>query len=209
MTYDFHSGGTRAGFNSALYNHDDPSNPRLNLHDAVQAIATKGIPRTKLVAGVPFYGRGWRGVESSQAWNTGTGTLQVGGYSVIAETFLKAPGYVRYWDDVAKVPWLYNADKKEWITYEDPQSMRLKGRICRGAESRRRDVLGAVERRRDAARRAEKRSWPHGGGGEVTLEQRCRSRRVAVRSLEARFVGEVSLGRAIGEVLRSQNPDAV
>jgi chitinase len=25
------------------------------------------------------------------------------------------------------VPWLYNADKKEWITYEDPQSMRLKG----------------------------------------------------------------------------------
>ncbi len=27
MTYDFHSGGTRAGFNSALYNHDDPSNP--------------------------------------------------------------------------------------------------------------------------------------------------------------------------------------
>jgi len=54
MTYEFHSGGTRAGFNSALYNHDDPSNTRLNLHDAVQAIVTKGIPRTKLVAGVPF-----------------------------------------------------------------------------------------------------------------------------------------------------------
>ena len=26
------------------------------------------------------------------------------------------------------MPWLYNADKKEWITYEDPESMRLKGR---------------------------------------------------------------------------------
>jgi chitinase len=127
MTYDFHSGGTRAGFNSALYNHDDPSNARLNLHDAVQAIVTKGIPRTRLVAGVPFYGRGWRGVESSQAWSTGTGSLQVGGYRVIAETLLKSPEYVRHWDDVAKVPWLYNADKKEWITYEDPESMRLKG----------------------------------------------------------------------------------
>ena len=45
MTYDFHTGGTRAGFNSALYNHDDPSNPRLNLHDAVQAILAKGVPR--------------------------------------------------------------------------------------------------------------------------------------------------------------------
>jgi chitinase len=35
---------------------------------------------------------------------------------------------VRYWDDVAKVPWLYNADTKEWISYDDPQSMRLKGK---------------------------------------------------------------------------------
>ena len=28
---------------------------------------------------------------------------------------------------VAKVPWLYNADAKEWITYEDAVSMRIKG----------------------------------------------------------------------------------
>ena len=89
MTYDFHSGGKRAGFNSALYNHDDPSNSRLNLHDAMQAIAAKGIPKDKLVAGVPFYGRGWQGVESADPWNGVTGTLQVGGYRVIAETFLK------------------------------------------------------------------------------------------------------------------------
>ena len=112
MTYDFHTGGTRTGFNSALYNHDDPSNPRLNLHDAVQAIAAKGMPRSKLVAGVPFYGRGWRGVESSAAWSTGTGSLQVGGYRTLAETFLKSPDYDRYWDDVAKVPWLYNAARR-------------------------------------------------------------------------------------------------
>jgi len=127
MTYDFHSGGKRAGFNSALYDHGDPSNSRLNLHDAIQAIAAKGIPKDKLVAGVPFYGRGWQGVESAEPWNGVTGTLQIGGYRVIAETFLKSPDYVRHWDDVAKVPWLYNAAKKEWITYEDPQSMRLKG----------------------------------------------------------------------------------
>ena len=42
MTYDFHTGGTRAGFNSPLYSHDDPTNPRLNLHDAVQAILGLG-----------------------------------------------------------------------------------------------------------------------------------------------------------------------
>ncbi len=74
MTYDFHTGGPRTGFNSALYNHEP-----------------------------------------------------VGGYKSIAETFLTKPGYVRHWDDVAKVPWLYNAATKEWISYDDPESVRLKG----------------------------------------------------------------------------------
>src|SRR4029453_9363089 len=134
MPYDFHSGGSRAGFNAALYNHDDPSNSRLNLHDAVQAILAKGVPRSKLGAGVPFYCRGGRGVECSDRWPAGAGTLQVGCYRVIAETFLKSPGYVRYWDDVAKVPWLYHAERKEWITYEDPQSMRLKGEYIARSE---------------------------------------------------------------------------
>jgi chitinase len=127
MTYDFHSGGPRTGFNSALYNHDDPSNPKLNLHDAVQALLQKGVPRGKLVAGVPFFGKGWRGVESADPGTSGTGSLPVGGYTAIVDTFLKSPDYVRHWDDVAKVPWLYNAATKEWISYDDPESIRLKG----------------------------------------------------------------------------------
>ena len=127
MTYDFHSGGLLAGFNSPLYNHDDPSSPKRNLHDAVQAILAKGVPRAKLVAGVPFYGRGWRGVESADVWSQAAARGQGGPYRTIAATYLKTPAYVRHWDDVAKVPWLYNAETKEWITYEDPQSMRIKG----------------------------------------------------------------------------------
>lgn len=127
MTYDFHSGGSRAGFNSALYNHDDPSNPRSNTDAAVQAILAKGVPRTKLVVGVPFYGRGWRGIETASPWNPGNGSIQVGGYRAIAANQLQSSGFVRHWDEVAKVPWLYNADTKEWITYEDAHSMRVKG----------------------------------------------------------------------------------
>ena len=126
MTYDFHTGGSRTGFNSALYNHDDPS-PRANLHDAVQALIQKGVPRNKLAAGLAFFARGWKGVESADPWTSGTGSLPVGGYKAIAETFLENPGFVRHWDDVAKVPWLYNATSKEWISYDDPESIRLKG----------------------------------------------------------------------------------
>jgi chitinase len=126
MTYDFHSGGLRTGFNSALYNHDDP-NPKANLHDAVQALIQKGVPRNKLAAGLAFFARGWKGVESQEPWTAGTASLPVGGYKAIAETFLKNPAYVRHWDDVAKVPWLYNATSREWISYDDPESIRLKG----------------------------------------------------------------------------------
>ena len=126
MTYDFHTGASRTGFNSALYNHNDP-NPKLNLHDAVQALLQKGVPREKLAAGLAFFARGWKGVESADPWTAGSGSLQVGGYKAIAETFLKNPGFVRHWDDVAKVPWLYNATTKEWISYDDPESIRLKG----------------------------------------------------------------------------------
>ena len=127
MTYDFHTGDARTGFNAALYNHDDPSDPRLNLDASVQAILAKGVPREKLLAGIPFYGRGWRGVESANVGSQGNGTLQVGGYTNIAETFLEAPGFVRHWDEVAKVPWLYNADSKDWISYDDPESVKVKG----------------------------------------------------------------------------------
>ena len=86
MTYDFHTGSPRTGFNSPLYNHDDPSNPKLNLHDAVQALIAKGVPRDKLAAGVAFFGRGWRGVEAADPWSPGAGSLPVGGYKNIVAT---------------------------------------------------------------------------------------------------------------------------
>jgi chitinase len=127
MTYDFHTGGPRTGYNSPLYDHGDPDNPRHNLNEAVQSILAKGVPRTKLAAGVPFYGHGWAGVESSGVWSAATGTAPSGNYRKLAAEFINMNGYVRFWDDVAKVPWLYNAARKEWISYDDPESMRIKG----------------------------------------------------------------------------------
>src|SRR5258708_31232507 len=120
MAYDFHSGGPRTGFNSALYNHDDPSNPKLNLHDAVQALIEKGVPRGKLAAGVPFFGRGWRGVEAADAWSSGTRALPVGGYKSIAETFLTKTGYVPPPGDGAEGAGLYNPGPKEGVSFDQP-----------------------------------------------------------------------------------------
>jgi len=128
MAYDFHSGSqSRVGYNSALYNNNDPANPKLNVHDAAQGLLAKGVPPGQLVVGLPFFGRGWVGVTSPDVWSAAAKTGQAGGYSTIAERYVDAPGYVRYWDDIAKVPRLFNAETGHWISYDDPESMRLKG----------------------------------------------------------------------------------
>jgi chitinase len=35
-------------------------------------------------------------------------------------------GFTRYWDSAASVPYLYNSEKKIFISYEDPRSVALK-----------------------------------------------------------------------------------
>ena len=37
-----------------------------------------------------------------------------------------AAGWVRYWDDTAKVPYLYNENTKQFVTYDDPESINIK-----------------------------------------------------------------------------------
>ena len=45
-------------------------------------------------------------------------------YSVLAKEYINKNGYVRYWDDEAKAPWLFNGST--FISYDDPESMRCK-----------------------------------------------------------------------------------
>jgi chitinase len=40
-------------------------------------------------------------------------------------------GFTRYWDDSAKVPFLYSADKHIFVSYEDPQSLKEKCQYIR------------------------------------------------------------------------------
>ena len=41
-------------------------------------------------------------------------------------TTAAAAGWVRYWDDIAKVPYLYNANSDKFVSYDDPESIALK-----------------------------------------------------------------------------------
>ena len=109
-----------------------------------------GAPANKLVLGVPFYGRSFAGVGATNnglfqpTSGAGTGTWEAGvlDYKEIAANY--APRLARNYDASAKVPYLYDAAKREFISYDDPASMGLKANYIAAKGSRRRDVLGGL-----------------------------------------------------------------
>ena len=135
MAYDFHGAWSKTtNFHSPLYRVTDDAYPLNNDDAAVQAYLDADIPPDKLVLGVPFYGHGWAGVaaENNGLYQRTTklpkGTFDGSAYTYwdLAENYINLNGYVRYWSDEAKVPWLYNATDEIFITYDDPESIGYK-----------------------------------------------------------------------------------
>ena len=134
MAYDYYEPDSDkiTGHHAPLFT--NPTDPKkISADQSVREFEQAGVPANKLVLGMPFYGHTWGHVPS-----TNHGLYQNGqpvpnaysSYSNILSTMLNEPGSksVRYWDDVASVPYLYNAETQTFISYEDPQSIRLKCR---------------------------------------------------------------------------------
>jgi GH18 family chitinase len=130
MTYDLH--GTwdpNTNFNAPLYQEmNDPGDSSLNVDAVVQDYLAAGIPADKLVMGVPFYGYDWIGVGY-----TGDGLYQLSmypakgrslSYNEIKRDYL--PTYKRQWSSESQVPWLYNINTAEFVSYDDQQSIAAK-----------------------------------------------------------------------------------
>ena len=88
----------------------------------------KGVDPKQIVIGGAFYGKGWKGVPSDNngLYQSNEGPRRNVSYSSIVEEYENKNGYIKYWDPIAKAPYLYNKDKKEFITYDDKKSIQLK-----------------------------------------------------------------------------------
>lgn len=89
----------------------------------------KGIKPEQIIIGGAFYGRVWKGVppNSHGLYQTNKGAYKINSsYSNIRKNFENKNGYIRYWDSIAKAPYLYNAKDSIFITYDDPESLKLK-----------------------------------------------------------------------------------
>jgi chitinase len=137
MAYDYYEPGSEkiSGNHAPLYT--DPADPkRVSADRSVQEFEQAGVPARKIVLGVPFYGHVWGDVPPQ-----GNGLFQPGvqvpnayaNYSNIVSSMI-GHGYTRYWDAAASVPYLYSAEKRIFISYEDPESLALKCAYVRRKE---------------------------------------------------------------------------
>jgi chitinase len=129
MAYDYYEPGSEpiTGNHAPLYT--DPEDPSHVSADAsVRLFERAGVPERKIVLGVPFYGHVWGHVPPNHHGLFQPGSPVPGAfarYSDITGSML-GHGFTRYWDSSASVPYLYNAQKEEFVSYEDPESLALK-----------------------------------------------------------------------------------
>jgi chitinase len=137
MTYDYHGDWeTQSNFNAPLYaDPQDPSNANSNIDATVNAFLKAGVPANKLVVGIPFYGRSWTNCSTANhglyqsCKGVATGVIADGIHeydNLEKQGWINGNGFVRYWNDKTKVPWLYNKATRTFVTYEDPESIAYK-----------------------------------------------------------------------------------
>ena len=145
MAYDIHGAfDPLTGHNAPLYENSHDEDKDLNVADTMAAYATTwNVPKAKLMMGIPYYGRGWGHVPGTEIiaglpgmFNTGAATVkgawddgdQLTGTNpwYVLKQKLASGDYTRYWDSESHVPYLYSKTKQEFLTYDDPQSIREK-----------------------------------------------------------------------------------
>lgn len=109
------------------------------------------LPPEKINIGVPYYTRGWKDVSKGTVegglWGTAAkegggaigedniwhdldenGNEEPAGSNPLwhAKNLLENKDYKYYWDDVTKTPYIWNENKKVFLTYEDEKSIQAK-----------------------------------------------------------------------------------
>lgn len=145
MAYDIHGAfDPITGHNAPLFANGKDSDPLLNVASTMKEYnETWGVAKNKLMMGVPFYGRGWGSVEPKEIVKGLPGLFAAGSATVhgawddtgqftgtnpyyLLKNKQASGEYTRYWDNESKVPYLYNAKTKEFLTYDDATSIQTK-----------------------------------------------------------------------------------
>lgn len=128
MSYDLYCGSNYPLTHHHTPAYDNSVYPGGSVASDIALYISRGIAKDKIVVGAGMYARRWNGVESSGDGLYCNGTVDESNihYSDIRSSYVNKNGFVRYWDDNAKAPYLYNKETKVFISYDDEESVAAK-----------------------------------------------------------------------------------
>lgn len=128
MTYDYIGEWAKnTGHHTNLY--ESSEKKTMATHNVINNYIDNGFPAGKLVVGIAFYSRGWKNVHNKNngLYQPAEGTSELNmSFNLLKDSFIDKDGYVSYWDKAANAPYLWNATKRHFITYENKMSTKAK-----------------------------------------------------------------------------------
>ena len=75
-----------------------------------------------------FYGKGWQmeSTDNNGLYRKALKSARGGGFTYLKDSLVNKNGYKEYWDAKAKAPYLFNAEKKIFISYDNERSVKEK-----------------------------------------------------------------------------------
>lgn len=130
MTYDLR-GGFRdvTGHHTNLF-YDGEDSSDISADTAVRNFFAAGVPYEKMVIGAAYYSRMWKEVPNVKNGLHQKSPVSIGdygpSYGSLVKDYINKNGFVRYFDEKARAPWLFNGDI--FITYDDEISCKEKAK---------------------------------------------------------------------------------
>jgi len=122
MTYDMMNPSI-VSHHTSLY--ESFLSPSMYGDEAVQLYQIAGIPKEKLVIGAAFYARIYKNVDGINLPSNGDPSDYLsGGYAGTLDFIEKAGGFS--YDEKAEAPYVYNVQTREFITFDNPRSIKAK-----------------------------------------------------------------------------------
>lgn len=128
MSYDYADGGdTISGHHTNLYISSTDTN-QYSAHRSIQAFIAAGVPPSKIVMGIAFYGKAWQmqSGDNNGLYRRTVKSVRGGGYTYLKDSLVNRNGYKEYWDGAANAPYLFNADSNIFISYDNERSVKSK-----------------------------------------------------------------------------------
>ncbi len=148
--------GSKQSLNAANAIAAFPSPFSLTVDAAVKQYLLAGVPASKLVVGVPFYGRAFKGVgatdngqysphttsgeepyEGNPSWLVGctpciaANEPRAVSYADIQGLLTGRHGYERHFNQLTRTPYLFHREKLLFVTYDDEESLMYKAKYIR------------------------------------------------------------------------------